>query len=221
MIICHSRRFIFFSNPKTGSETMRALLAPFAEEPVVAYRARTRERPFYPHMSPVEAEWTFDALGLAFRSYRRITCVRDPFTRLVSLYRMIADVDGLWRLRRRAGLGQPDFETWLRSTRPSGRGGGGRAHQRWRRYGAWSAQHWCGDRISDTLRLETLAHDLPPLLDSLDIVPPTAALPQHNARDPVDISQWYSPSTSALVARRYAWDIAHFGYARPNLQGAA
>ena len=42
MIICHSRRFIFFSNPKTGSETMRALLAPFAEEPVVAYRDRTQ-----------------------------------------------------------------------------------------------------------------------------------------------------------------------------------
>lgn len=221
MIICHSRRFIFFANPKTGSETMRALLAPYGEETVVPYRERTREHPFYPHMSPIEAEWTFDALGLAFRSYRRITCVRDPYARLVSLYRMIADVDGLWQMRRKVGIGDPGFETWLRSTRPHGRGGGGRAHQRWRRYGTWSAQHWCGDRITDTLRLETLSQDLPKLLNALDIVPPSGALPQRNARDPVDFTQWYTPRSSALVARRYAWDLVQFGYTTPDLQDAA
>lgn len=214
MIVSHSRRFIVFSFPKTGSESLRALLAEYGEEPVRPWRTRSRLYPFYPHMPPVEAARVFRARGWDFGAYRRITVVRNPYPRLVSLYRMIAEVDGLWQLRRRAGLPVPSFATWLAGTRPDGRGGGGRPHQRWRRYGAWSAQSWIHDAagrvlVTDVLRLENLTAELPPLLDSLRL-PRPGSLPTVNARPRTRWQDWYGPAEAALVARRYAWDIASF-----------
>jgi hypothetical protein len=38
MIVSHSWRFIVFSNPKTGSESLRNLLAPWNGEPVPNWR---------------------------------------------------------------------------------------------------------------------------------------------------------------------------------------
>lgn len=213
MIICHSRRFIFFSNPKTGSESLRKLLEPWNEETIVPYRQRSASRVFYPHMSPAEAAGAFDAKGIPFDSYTRITCVRNPYTRLVSLYRMIAAVDGVWRLRRQIGMGQPNFAGWLHGTRPDGRGGGGRAHQRWRKYGTWSAQAWCAGRVTHVLRLEHLAQDLPPVLAGLGIAP--SGLPRINARPDIDLSDWYDGRTAALVATRYAQDLSDYGYDMP------
>ena len=216
MIISHTHRFIFFSNPKTGSESLRALLSPLNEEPVGAWKNRTTQHPFYAHMSPAEAQISFAAKRWPFEAYRRITCVRNPYPRLVSLYRMIADVDGLWRLRRRLGLGQTSFSRWLLEVQPHGPGGGGRIHQRWRRYGAWSAQTWTTDAhgtrlVTDILRLEHLETELPALLAEMNL-PLRGALPVRNARPQTDWTRWYSPQTHALIANRYAWDLQRFSY---------
>lgn len=214
MIISHSRRLIVFSFPKTGSESLRALLAPLAEEPVLPWRQRSRLCPFYPHMPPREAAAAFRARGWDFDGYRRVTVVRNPYPRLVSLYRMICEVDGLWTLRRRLGLGVPSFGRWLAGTRPDGRGGGGRPHQRWRRFGAWSARSWIHDEdgrplVTDVLRLEHLEAELPPVLSALDLSPPQN-LPVLNAREPVAWESWYGDAERALVAARYAWDLETF-----------
>lgn len=216
MIISHTHRFIFFSNPKTGSESVRALLAPLNEEPIGAWRDRTLHHPFYAHMSPAEAQKSFVDKRWPFSDYRRITCVRNPYPRLVSLYRMIAEVDGLWRLRRRLGLGQPGFAAWLRDVQPSGSGGGGRLHQRWRRFGAWSAQSWTTDDtgrrlVTDILRLEHLETELPALLADMRL-PVGPTVPHKNSRPPTDWAQWYSARSHALVAQRYAWDLERFSY---------
>jgi len=219
MIICHSRKFIFFSNPKTGSESLRQMFAPWSEEPVRPWRHTTADDPFYPHMPPAEAAAALAARGLDISGYRTITCIRNPYDRLVSLYRMIRDVDGLWRMRRSLGLGTPSFPVWLRGTQPSGRGGGGRGHQRWRRYGTWSAQAWCAGRVDHVLRLEHLEADLQPVLGDLGLCP--GQLPHVNRRGRIDLSVWYDDALSRLVAERYAWDLAQFGYAPPVLRQAA
>lgn len=219
MIICHSRKFIFFSNPKTGSESLRSLLEPWSEEPIVSWNRRIPERPFYAHMSPVEAEWTFEAKGWDFSSYTRITTVRNPFDRLVSLYRMIREVDGIWQLRRTMGLGTPSFASWVTGTKTSGRGGGGRTHQRWRRFGTWSAEHWCAGRIDHMLRLEHLEEDFEPVAIALGISP--GDLPHKNARGTVDLSDWYDAGLTDVVSGRYRWDMNRFGYVPPRLTQAA
>lgn len=215
MIVSHRHRFIFFSNPKTGSESLRRMLAPWNEVAVRPWRQISAAAPFYPHMSPAEARAAFARAGWDFAAYRRITCLRDPYPRLVSLYRMIAAVDGVWRWRRRLGrplgLGAPSFARWLAASRPRGRGGGGRRHQRWRRHGAWSAQVWTGggQLVTDVLRLEHLGRDLPPLLADLGLGPPPP-IPWDNRRPAADWRGCYTPRSARLVARRYAWDFTHF-----------
>ena len=216
MIISHTHRFVFFSNPKTGSESLRALLQPYNEVTVQPWRETSQSQPFYPHMPPREALPIFRAKGWDWEDYRRITCTRNPYPRLVSLYRMIADVDGIWKLRRKLGLGVPSFERWLASTRPDGRGGGGRSHQRWRRFGTWSAGAWTHDAqghrlVPDILRLEHLSEDLPALLERLGL-PQDLTLPHVNQRPQTDWTDWYSADTHSLVARRYAWDLDNFQY---------
>lgn len=212
MIICHSRRFILFSCPKTGSESLRAALAPWAEEPVRPWRQTSAAMPFHPHMPPVALAAVFAVQGRDLSAYRRVSVIRDPFRRMVSLYRMIAAVDGVWRARRRLGLHDPGFADWLAGTRPDGRGGGGRRHQRWRRYGAWSAWAWGHDLagrplITDWLRLDRLAQDWPDLMRDLDLPPDPP--PHLNARPALDWQAFYDADSHATVAARYAWDIAY------------
>jgi hypothetical protein len=111
-------------------------------------------------------------------------------------------------------VGVPGFERWLLASRPHGRGGGGRRHQRWRRFGSWSARAWMQDRdgtplVDHVLRLEHLEQELPALWRTLGMAPP-ASLPWCNSRPEVDWRRWYKPSSRTLVASRYAWELDHF-----------
>lgn len=214
MIISHSRKFIVFSNPKTGSESLRKLFAPWSEVPIVPYRSRDAGRPFYPHMPPTEVAQVFEGMGWDFDSYMRITVVRNPYDRLVSLYRMIAEVDRLWLTRRGLGLGQTPFPVWLSRTAVNGRGGGGRDYQRWRKFGTWSAEYWCAGLTTHVLRLEHLESDLMPVLSALNLAP--GVLPQVNRRPRVDVASYYDDRSLAQVARRYAYDLRTFGYVAPS-----
>lgn len=216
MIVCHSRKFVFFSFPKTGSESLRAMLAPHAEEPVGPCRAATRARPFYSHMSPAEARAAFAARGLDLGGYTTFTITRNPFARMVSIYEMVMAVDGIEKLRRRAGLPRRPFGAWLASTRPDGRGAGGRWHQRWRKYGTWSTRAWISGEdgaplVAHVLRLEHLAHDLPPLLARLGLEPPQA-IAHRNRRVTTDWRRYYDAESRALVEARYGGDLQTYGY---------
>lgn len=216
MIICHSRKFVFFSNPKTGSESLRALFAPLNEEAIEPWFARSPASPFYPHMSPAEAKPLFFARGWDFDSYLRVTCTRNPWARMVSLYEMIRKVDRFWRMREDLGLPPRKFASWLASTRPDGRGGGGWPHQRWRRYGAWSTRAWAFDPngaplVNHILRLENLQDDLPAVLQALAL-PRPAEIPHENQRDPRPFHQYYDTASSGLITKRYAWEIETYHY---------
>ncbi|MBV0911123.1 sulfotransferase family protein [Anianabacter salinae] len=210
MIISHTRRLIVFSNPKTGSESLRALLSPVAEEVVVPWRQTCGLYPFYPHMPPREAKRVFDARGWEFAGYTRITTIRNPYARLVSLYRMIQRADGVWRMRQRAGLPVPGFAEWLRSTQTDGPGGGGRRHQRWRRFGTYSVAAWTRDAggrplVSHILRLEHLAEDAASVLQDIG-----RGVPHLNAAPRIDWQDWYDAETTALVALRYRDELCKF-----------
>ncbi|RYG91502.1 hypothetical protein EU803_10450 [Loktanella sp. IMCC34160] len=220
MIICHSRRFIYFSNPFCGSDRVRALLDPWNEEPVVAFEQRIPERPFYTHMSPTEAEWTFDALGLKFNDYDRITNLRSPFDRLPEVYEAVERSDPIWRMRKRSGVGVPTFENWLARTRPNGRGAGGRAHQRWRRFGTWSAEDWCAGRITRVLRCHRMNQDLGALFADLGIAPSKPIPPGCDACTDKG-QELLTPRAVAMISERYATEISEYGYQVPDLNIAA
>ena len=213
MIISHSHKFVLFCNPGTGTAPLLRLLSPWQQEPIMAFAQRSAAQPFYHLMSPSEAAWTFDGLGYDFLAYRRITLVRNPFTRLPALYQRIAETDALWRIRRRTCVGQPSFGRWLNSTRADGSGAGGRARDRWRRFGTWSLAAWGAGLITDVLRSEALVRDLDPLLDTLGLNP--GPLPVA-ASEPV--ATWpvaFDNMTLNLMADRYGAEIETYDYCPP------
>ena len=229
MRISHRYRFVFFSNPKTGSESVRALLDPYSDICGVPMWEMTAENPFYSHISPREVRELFAERGWPYDDYCSFTFVRNPWARLVSLYQMIYDVRG-GRLQRwsrrigtmfRPGAAHPSiagFRAWLRTIQPDGIGGGGPPNQRWQRYGTYSLRAYAADDTGNLLvrrivRLEHAATELPEILKEIGL--PDAdrlSMPRVNARRHRPYVEYYDDPSAELVARMYADDIAQFEY---------
>lgn len=228
MRISHRHRFIFFSNPKTGSESIRALLDPYSDVVGVPYRKRTPENPFYSHIRPVEVRELFEERGWNFEAYYRFTFVRNPWARLVSLYEMVFSTSAprllAWPPARtiREALGAhpspAGFRRWLKGTTPEGIGGGGTVNRRWQRYGTYTLREFAGDEagtllVDQVIRLEDVDWALEPALARVGIpTPEQLKAPRVNARSHAHYATYYDDRSAALVAARYADEIASYDY---------
>lgn len=230
MRISHRYKFVFFSNPKTGSESVRLMLDPYSDIKCVRLSECTPDFPFYDHMTPLELRDVFHQRGWHFDEYYRFTFVRNPWARLVSVYAAILDRGFAGRLRDLANAASrlvrgrdraPDvegFRRWVREVETSGRGGGGKPHHRFRRKGTWSIAAFTGDGqggelVNEVIRLEDAADRLPALAHELHL--PDAdrlRLPHVNVHRHPKYVAYYDDATAAHVARLYADDIARFGY---------
>ncbi len=220
MIVSHRHRFIFFPDPAGGSARIETALRPWADQAICDTRLGTRHNTLFHGMSPAEAELAFDMMDLPFRKYTRVAVVRDPYAKMAYLYHRIAAIDPVWRVRRRLGLTIPDYQEWLRKTRPNGPGAGYRSGPRWRRFGAWSGNAWCGNHISHVVRAEAVEIDLCPILKDLGITPvfgphlrTTWRQSSNHFRDHPDVGN--------VINNRYAWDLAFYGRADQALRLAA
>ena len=165
-----------------------------------------------------EAESTFRKQGWHFESYARITCVRNPYTRLPALFERIKTLDPVWRVRAAFRLSLPSFDHWLTQIQPNGSGGQGSPSQVWRRFGAWSATEWCADRITHVVPIEQVARLMPPILRQLDI--PRPEDPHILSAPETQVMRLSDPATK-LIATTYAADISAFGYGPAQLDQAA
>lgn len=212
MRISHRYRFIFFANPKTGSESVRAFLNPFSDVSGRPFEQIDDAHPFYSHMRPIEAREIFERRGWRFDEYYRFVFVRNPWTRLVSLYNMTCRIDKSFGL---------SFKSWLRASKPEGKGGGGLFSERWRRYGTYSIESFAGDGhgnllVDDIFRLEDIDSVPDRLRERSMPIPPEAKIPRLNCMDGVaSIRNYYTPELVELVSQRYHKEIAKFGYEFP------
>lgn len=210
MRISHQYKFIFFANPKTASSSVRQFLNPYTDvQPVLNYLKRTDKNPFYPHITPKETRALFQNFDWDFYSYQRFTFVRNPWARLVSLYEHIM----------RNPENKMDFKDWLYSTQAYGIGGGGADYQRWRKYGAYSIEHYIKDEegnilVDKVMRLEDIQKKLRPFLSALGLPNIEERTLNHsNKREhKKHYSQYYDSNTRAYVAENYRYDIINYGY---------
>jgi hypothetical protein len=218
MRISHRHKFVFASNPKTGSESIRLLLDPLSDIRDTPFHQATPLRPFYSHIRPIEIRSAFRRFGWRYEDYYSFVFIRNPWTRLVSLYRYMQKTD----LR-----GSADFATWLKQSRTDGPGGGGPDSARWLKYGTYTIDAYAGDGegnllVNDVFRLEDIA-EVPERLRARGIpIAEGAEAPWKNRRpESADLSTYYTRELIELVAQRYATEIEKFDYAYPEVGSVA
>jgi hypothetical protein len=229
MQISHKYKFIFFSNPKTGSESVRKILEPYSEEKVTAFRKRTSASLLYSHITPHEVQQIFREKGINYDDYFKFVFVRNPWARLVSLYEMIYATNAsknvksplrfkLKMFHKKVFTRKPDFNFWLKSVQNDGIGAGGKEADRWRRYGSYSIDNYIMDNeknilVDKVIKLEDIDKELIPTLVNLNL--PNAnniKIENINNRNYQKYAKYYNQESIERVSCLYKYDIENFNY---------
>ncbi len=229
MQISHRHKFIFFSFPKTGSESVRELLAPYSDIHGIPFWQCDESNPFYSHISPQEVKALFEINGWDYNSYYKFTFVRNPWARIVSLYNMIyhtrPPTSLLGKLKERlTARAVPDFDDWLKNLKTDGIGAGGPDNQRWQVYGAYSIKNYIFDKdenilVDEVIKLEDINNRLPVLLNRIGI--PDAdnlTIPFVNRRSSKKYAEYYNAATREIIQTKYDYDIKTYGYSFDQLR---
>ena len=80
MRISHKNKFIFLSNPKTGSTTVREILDPYSDI------KSSNKKPFVHHIEAVQLKNIFIKNGWNWDEYYKFTFIRNPYEKYVSQY---------------------------------------------------------------------------------------------------------------------------------------
>ena len=210
MRISHKHNFIFFCNPKTGSESFREMLNPFSEIKVNNnVREQSTSTPFYTHITPFETKKIFNKLGWKYNQYYKIVCVRNPYDRLVSLYEMI--------YKRRPKLLKPSFNKWFLNTISYGIGGGGKDYQRWRKYGTYSLKNFISDKngnilVDKVIRLEDFDVEIPQLFEKLKLPKLKSIVKKNVGSKRKKTYEYFDKELESIVKKRYSWDLKKYNY---------
>ena len=156
--ISHKHKFIFFAFPKTGSESIRKILDPYSDIKAVVKSKITKENPFYTHITPEETRNIFQEKGWNYNEYFKFVCVRNPFSRLISLYHMTFK-----------GKAAPSFSNWILNLKPHSKERGN-----WFLNGQLSFHDYITDNsnsilVDKVIKLEEIDRELPKVLKQLNI----------------------------------------------------
>ncbi|MGY8779201.1 MAG: sulfotransferase family 2 domain-containing protein [Longimicrobiales bacterium] len=219
MRISHQHRFVFFANPKTGSRSVRRLLDAHSEIHGRPGDQVTDDFPFYNHMRPIDLREVFVARDWDFDDYFKFVLVRNPWSRAVSLYEMIAYREGgqLSRLRSRTKR-HLAFRAWLRTLDPDGRGADEPGVlQSFRRFGAYTYLGFAGDEegvplVDDVIRLEDIDERLAPIFGRLGLPAPDRVPRVGRGRYRGSYRDYYDDEARALVGSLFGADVQRFDY---------
>lgn len=217
MRISHRHRFVFFSSPRTGSTSVRNYLTPLSD--FCGAVRPTPGQPFHDHMRPFDARQAFASLGWDYDSYYKFVFVRNPWSRLASVYALIRALE--------RNFDQP-FLAWLETVKPYGPGGGGDGTimETYRQFGTYSLAAFAGDGsgalfVDDVFRLEDI-EKVPQLLRKrgIPIDPNMTVGVDNRTGGTIDYRRLYTTRRSIeLVGDLYADDIRRFRYSFPSPRG--
>jgi len=191
MILSHKHRFLYVGLPRAGSTSLH----------------RFFDRPQW-EIDPHWAKYQHAAeVPEGCENYLRWTCVRNPYSRLVSLWQF-SNVN-LELVPHGRAITLPEYLNWI-SALPDDT-----PHCFWSwpmtRYLRWVLP------VDRVLRLETLAHDI----RSLAFVPPDAAVPHvndffhtHGGKSYGSMTDHVTPEIEAQIWEMFRADFEVFGYSR-------
>lgn len=213
MRISHKYKFVFLATPRTGSTTVRKVLDEYSDILSVRISQRTRQFPYYDHISAAELKRIFEGKGWKWEDYHTFCVVRNPFDRVVSLYhhhlkmRDRRDNKSFLTNVRDALTPEPTFKKYVFGINP-------------RKRLTTALEYFIGDRtgsnilVRDVLMFEHLTRDLPDYLGSIGIHIAAKDIPHLNASDNRnDYRKYYCEDTKRRVSELYSYEIERFGYA--------
>ncbi len=217
MLVSHRYKFVLFPDPLGTCSWISHALQPWLDQPIPSNRRNCSKTLLHRDMSPAEAAQAFDRMDFAFEDYTRIAVIRNPYAKMAQLYYRLAIADPVWRARLHLGFEPPRFNRWLRGTRVNGTGAGYRGSRGWRRFGAWSADAWCGDQITHMVRASNAAEELTPIFNGLGISPAFGHRTCHDLGRQ-RLARLYDKASCDLVRERYAADLALYQRDAPELR---
>lgn len=202
--ISHKHKFIFFSFPKTGSESIRKLLNPVTDVKSTIYTKITDKNPFYSHITPKETKEAFKKKGWNWDAYTKFVFVRNPYARVVSLYNMVAK-------------GQ-DFKEWLKTLRNDGDGGCLNPNQKWKVYGAYSLINFISDEhgnvlVDKIIKLEDINEEFPNFMwKNFRLRVPNIPQVNKGNYNKKSYREYFDEESKQIVENLYKYEIETFGY---------
>lgn len=224
MRISHSKKFVFLANPRTASTTIRNILDPYAEVSSRLISEITPSFPFYHHISARELKAIFQRKGWNWDDYRVFCVVRNPYDRMISLYRHqqkiyreSSSVGACRQSVQRYGFVHATKMAALYLTRPRTFDAFLRRVDT-RKSLTTSLKEFAFDEagrqlVTDILMFENLAAELPALLHSLGIEVEAEDIPHLNAaRREVADSGLYTAENRQIMLEKFGYEIERFGY---------
>lgn len=203
MLISHKHKFVFVHVPKTGGDSVSAALAEFAD--VDGSQGRPKHWPARRIRND-----HFVGSGLTWSSYHSFGMIRNPWQQVHSDYWFCrrSPVPGIelgsWR-DKVIRCKQIDFSQFVVDM--CGEHG---------QSGPGLFRHYLSDRdgnpmVSQVIRQEDLATQWPTLCERLRL--PAIELPRKNVTpNRPDYREDYNDRSKFLVGRKFADDVARFGY---------
>ncbi len=214
-LVSHRKQFIFLKTHKTASTSVEAALDTFCApddaetgahkrslaitpDGIIGERRKGTRALWRPHMSAPRVR---TLLGRSvFERYAKITTVRNPYSRMVSLFHFTRDIDH----ERIAGAPfrevQQTFRDWVQSKGPSHNLGKLTIKGRY--------------IIDHVLFFERITEDFGALAEALgrsDLTLPRYKMGYNKRPEPW--RDYYDDRSRAAVARQSAFELAFFGYA--------
>lgn len=221
MRISHHYRFVFLAYPRTASRSVRELLDPYSDIQGVHPTRTGRKHPFAQHMPAREAKQVFDEQGWNWFDYQRFCVVRNPYTRVVSLYHHYQDM----RTQKAPGFAPiPKLRALVKYAieRP-------KTFKEYvlsidiRQGMTMPLYDFIHDDagnclVNDVLKYEELPDELPLYLRDLGIEVDASEIPRVGSSGIGHYRDYYDEETRAFVANLYQYEIDRFKYSFEDLQ---
>jgi hypothetical protein len=216
MRISHRHRFVFLAYPRTASSTTQRLLDDYSDVLSVHVSETSVDFPFHHHITARELKAEFDRRGWDWFEYRRFCFVRNPYARVVSLFKRRREREA--RFTRRIHLAG-NVANWIFRRLPADMAFKAYVLSRSPHRGpAGTLASFIADEdgrplVDDVLRFERLSVVLPEYMNALGVTICGADIPHLNrSEDRSGYARWYGPMTKRKIETLYAREIEQFGY---------
>jgi chondroitin 4-sulfotransferase 11 len=196
-MISHSKKFIFIRTAKTASTSILEILNEYGIENI-----EIKDYEYDPnHLSSKHIK---ECVGnKIFYSYFKFSFVRNPFSRIVSMWMMNKDyhkdtpnfrnyvksIPTLEWMPNQGNHPRPPREVWLKK---------------------YSSMYNYTKECDFIGKLENLQQDFNIICDKIGI--PQQVIPHENSTKHKHYTEYYDDATKQIVAEKYAKDIEYFGY---------